>query len=90
MHVFSASSILLASGQSSNTRATFSTTLSQNIYPPSCSVTLPAHRYNEALDQMGLATLATRRQNLTNTLFKNIVNDSGNKLHNLLLPVTPD
>jgi hypothetical protein len=54
-----------------------------------CRVTLPDHRYNEALDQMGLVTLATRRQNLTNTLFKNIVNDSENKLHNLLLPVNP-
>jgi hypothetical protein len=43
---------------------------------------------NEAeLDQLGLTTLAARRQNLTNKLFKNIVNDPENKLHELLPPV---
>jgi hypothetical protein len=36
---------------------------------------------------LGLATLAARRQNLANKLFKNIVNDPENKLHGLLPPV---
>jgi hypothetical protein len=49
-----------------------------------CRIILPDHPYNEALDQLGLATLAARRQNLTNKLFKNIVNDPEKKLHDLL------
>jgi hypothetical protein len=36
---------------------------------------------------MGLVTLAARRQILTNKLFKNIVNDPDDKLHDLLPPV---
>jgi hypothetical protein len=39
------------------------------------------------MDQLGLVTLAARRQILTNKLFKTIVNDPDNKLYDLLPPV---
>ncbi len=52
-----------------------------------CRIILPDHRYNEAMDQLGLVTLAARRQILTNKLFKTIVNDPDNKLYDLLPPV---
>jgi hypothetical protein len=89
MHVFSPSQITCIRPVVEYACDVFHDSLPKYLSTITCRVTLPAHRYNEALDQMGLATLATRRQNLTNTLFKNIVNDSENKLHNLLLPVTP-
>jgi hypothetical protein len=71
-------SILPVSGQLSNTRAKLSTTalpkyLSDDLekhQKHACRIILPDHRYNEALDQLGLATLAARRQNLTSKLFK--------------------
>ena len=47
------------------------------------NIILPEHRYNDALEQLGLVTLAAR-QNFSDKLFKNIVNDPSNKLHQLL------
>jgi hypothetical protein len=47
-------------------------------------IILPGHSYENALGELGLASLAERRQNLTNKLFKTIVNDPQNKLYHLL------
>jgi hypothetical protein len=59
----------------------------EKLQKRACRIVLPDHPYNEAeLDQLGVTTLAARRQNLTNKLFKNIVNDPENKLHELLTP----
>jgi hypothetical protein len=60
----------------------------EKLQKRACRIVLPDHPYNEAeLDQLGLTTLAARRQNLTNKLFKNIVNDPENKLYELVPPV---
>ncbi len=59
----------------------------ERLQKRACRIILPDHRYNEAMDQLGLVTLAARRQILTNKLFKTIVNDPDNKLYDLLPPV---
>ena len=46
-------------------------------------IILPGHSYENALNELSLTSLADRRQNLTNKLFKTIVNDPQNKLHHL-------
>ena len=47
-------------------------------------IIFPFKPYQEALAQAGLETLSARRQSLTNKLFSKIVEDTNNKLHNLL------
>ena len=59
----------------------------EKLQKRACRIILPEHRYNDALEQLGLVSLAARRQNLTDKLFKNIVDDPNNKLHDLLPPV---
>ena len=59
----------------------------EKLQKRACRIILPECRYNEALDQLGLVTLSARRQDATNKLFKTTVNDSSNKLHDLLPPV---
>ena len=59
----------------------------EKLQKRACRIILLECRYNEALDQLGLVTLSARRQDATNKLFKTIVNDSSNKLHDLLPPV---
>ena len=49
-----------------------------------CRIILPGHSYENALNELSLTSLTDRRQNLTNKLFKTIVNDPQNKLHHLL------
>ena len=59
----------------------------EKLQKRACRIILPEHRYNDALEQLGYVTLAVRRQTLTAKLFKNIVDDPNNKLHDLLPPV---
>ncbi|XP_028410634.1 uncharacterized protein LOC114533324 [Dendronephthya gigantea] len=49
-----------------------------------CRIILPEHSYEDALNQLGLLSLFDRRQNLTDKLFRQIVNDPQDKLHHLL------
>jgi hypothetical protein len=58
----------------------------ERLQKRACKIILPDYRYNEAMDQLGLVTLAARGQFLTNKLFKNIVSDPNNKLYDLLPP----
>jgi hypothetical protein len=56
----------------------------EKLQKRACRIILPGHSYENALGELGLTSLADRRQNLTNKLFKTIVNDPQNKLHHLL------
>ena len=56
----------------------------EKLQKRACRIILPGHSYENALGELGLTSLADRRQNLTNKLFKTIVNDPQNKLYHLL------
>ena len=61
----------------------------EKLQKRACRIILPGHFYENALGELGLTSLADRRQNLTNKLFKTIVNDPQNKLHHLLPTLNP-
>ena len=48
---------------------------------------LPRTSYGEALSRIGLQTLYARRQELTESLFRDIESNDDHKLHNLLPPL---
>jgi hypothetical protein len=61
----------------------------EKLQRKACRIILPGHSHKNAFNELSLTSLPDRRQNLTNKLFKTIVNNPQNKLHHLLPILNP-